>query len=125
MLDLKRTIAAATAALVAAGGLSACTDGYGSSGVAVGYNDVGWDPYYGGYRADPYWGWSGDYYYPGTGYYVYDRGNVRHRWTDQQRGYWQGRTQRWNSDRREVRPMWRDYGIQGRPGHGGGRGHRR
>lgn len=110
----------AAAALVSAGGLSACVDdGYGyGGGVSVGYAASSWDPYYGGYSADPYWGWYNDYYYPGTGYYVYDRQNIRHRWNDQQRGYWQGRTQRWQNDRREMRPMWRDYGIQGRPGRG-------
>ena len=120
-----RFLALGTAALVSLGGLSACTDGYGYSGVSVGYGVAdSWDPYYGGYRADPYWGWSGDYYYPGTGYYVYDRQNVRHRWNDQQRGYWQGRTQTWRGANREMRPMWRDFGVQGRPGTGN-RGRRR
>lgn len=52
---------------------AACTDGYGYSGLGVGYG-AGYydDPYYagggwgGGYGA-PYYGWYGDYYYPGTG----------------------------------------------------------
>ncbi|MDX5984123.1 hypothetical protein [Sphingomonas echinoides] len=117
----------AAAALVAVGGLSACAEDYGYSGVSVGYGASAWDPYYGGYSADPYWGWNGDYYYPGSGYYVYDRQNVRHRWSAEQRGYWQGRNQRWHNDHREIRPMWRDYGVPGRPGgggHGGGRGGR-
>lgn len=113
----------AAAALVSLGGLSACADDYGYSGVSVGYGASAWDPYYGGYRADPYWGWYGDYYYPGSGYYVYDRQNVRHRWNPEQRGYWQSRNQRWHNDHREIRPMWRDYGVPGRPG-GGGRGGR-
>jgi len=105
--------------VLAAGlGLSACAeDGYGG-GVAVGYNGGGWDPYYGGFSADPYWGWYGDYYYPGSGVYVYDRNNHRHRWDDRQRGYWQGRSNAWRG--REMRPMWRDYGVS----RGGGR-HRR
>jgi hypothetical protein len=95
-------------ALAAGLGLSACAeDGYGG-GVAVGYSSGGWDPYYGGFSADPYWGWYGDYYYPGSGYYVYDHNNRRHRWNDQQRGYWQGRSGAWRG--RETRPMWRDYG---------------
>ncbi len=90
-------------ALAAGFGLSGCaTDGYGGGygGVSVGYGggygyyDGGWDPYYGGYSADPYWGWYGDYYYPGTGYYVFDRQNRRHRWNDGQRNYWQGRSRR-------------------------------
>jgi len=102
--------------LTAGLGVSACVDdGYGG-GVAVGYND--WDPYYGGFRADPYWGWYGDYYYPGTGYYVYDHSNRRTRWNDTQRGYWQGRSQAWQG--RQMRPMWRDYGVA-RGGHGGRR----
>ena len=96
-------------ALAAGLGTTACTDGYGSGGVSVGYNSGDWDPYYGGFSADPYWGWNGDFYYPGTGYYVYDRQNRRHRWNDSQRGYWQGRTQAWHG--RQVRPMWRDYGV--------------
>lgn len=118
-------LALAGAALASAFSLSACADGYGygSSGVQVGYADAGWDPYYGGYTGNPYWGWNNDYYYPGSGYYVYDRSNRRHRWNDQQRGYWQGRSQGWRSANREIRPMWRDYGVQGRPGRGayGGR----
>lgn len=114
MSIVKLTLAAA--ALVSIGGLSACADDYGYGGVSVGYGASAWDPYYGGYSADPYWGWYGDYYYPGSGYYVYDRNNYRHRWNDQQRGYWQGRSQQWRGAHREIRPMWRDYGVQGRPG---------
>jgi hypothetical protein len=107
-------------ALAAGFGLSGCaTDGYGYGGgyggVSVGYTD--WDPYYGGYSGNPYWGWQGDYYYPGTGYYVYDRQNRRHRWNDGQRNYWQGRSQTWHRDRRDVRPVWRDYGVS--RGNGG------
>lgn len=120
-----KILSLAALALGATAGLSACSDGYGYSGVSVGYNSAGWDPYYGGYRADPYWGWNSDYYYPGTGYYVYDRQNVRHRWNDQQRGYWQARSQTWRSAKREMRPMWRDYGVAGRPGSGGRGDHRR
>ncbi len=86
---LKSTILAAGLA-----SLGACADDYGRygySGVSVGYN-AGW--------GDPYWGWNGDYYYPGTGYYVYDRHRVRHRWDDGQRGYWEQRRNNWRGDRR-------------------------
>jgi len=113
-------------ALAAGFGLSGCaSDGYGYGGgyggVSVGYTD--WDPYYGGYSGSPYWGWNNDYYYPGTGYYVYDRQNRRHRWNDSQRGYWQGRTQAWQRDRRDIRPVWRDYGVnRGDRTRGGNRG---
>lgn len=68
MSFIKLTLAAA--ALVTVGGLSGCVDDYGYGGVQVGYGASAWDPYYGGYSADPYWGWQGDYYYPGSGYYV-------------------------------------------------------
>jgi len=118
MSPIKLSLAAL--ALAAGLGTTACTDGYGYSGVSVGYGASDWDPYYGGYRADPYWGWYGDYYYPGTGYYVYDRQNRRHRWNDGQRSYWEGRSQTWRGARREMRPMWRDYGVP-RDNRGGGR----
>jgi hypothetical protein len=100
------------ASLTGAALLGGCSDrGYGYGGVEVGYN-ASW--------GDPYWGWYGDYYYPGTGYYVYDRQNRRHRWNDGQRGYWEGRSQTWRGARREMRPMWRDYGVT-RDNRGGGR----
>ena len=87
-------IAVAGAALAAGLGLSGCMDdGYGY-GVSAGY-DAAWDPYYGGFSADPYWGWYGDYYYPGVGIYVYDRGHNRHVWNDNQRRYWSGRRDQW------------------------------
>ena len=75
-------------ALIGAAGLgvAACNDGYGYSGVAVGYGPS----YYDGYGPG-YWGWYGDYYYPGTGIYVYDRYRRSYRWNDDQRRYWQGR----------------------------------
>lgn len=65
--------------------------GYGGYGYGYPYGGYG---YYGGY--DPF-GWYGDYYYPGTGIYVYDRSHHRHEWNDQQRRYWQDRHARWQS----------------------------
>ena len=56
----------------------------------LGYGGYG----YGGY--DPF-GWYGDYYYPGSGIYVYDRYRNRHRWNDDQRRYWQDRRSRWQN----------------------------
>jgi hypothetical protein len=92
--------AAALAGAVAVGG---CTDygygGYGYGGVSTGYAAA-----YG----DPYWGWNDDYYYPGTGVYVYDQGRRRHRWNDAQRGYWEGRRGSWRGERR-WRNNWRDF----------------
>jgi hypothetical protein len=94
-------------ALVAGGVASAailggCTSqrGYGYSSVSVGYNAS-----YG----DPYWGWYGDYYYPGTGIYVYDRKRNRHRWDDGQRGYWENRRSNWRGDRRGMRENWNGF----------------
>lgn len=123
---LSRKILVVGLGLTAAIGLSACVDdgyGYGYGG-GVGYVSDGWDPYYGGFSADPYWGWYGDSYYPGTGYYVYDRNHARHRWNGAQQNYWHGRSQTWNNAHRDVRPMWRDYGGApgGRGPGGGGRG---
>ena len=86
----------AALAIVAGVGLSGCAYGpYGGLGVGVGYgNGYGYDygnRYYGGYPlrlrrrlrygygygyGSPY-GWNDDYYYPGTGYYVYDRYRAR------------------------------------------------
>jgi hypothetical protein len=109
---------AASAALALAG---CVTDGYGYGGVDVGYGG-GY-----GYSGSPYYGWYDDYYYPGTGYYVYDRGGARHRWSDGHRAYWEGRRgnnrprDNWsgfrrdgdaNGDRRQ--PAWRGQGDAGR-----------
>ncbi|MBB4098451.1 hypothetical protein [Sphingomonas kyeonggiensis] len=102
---LKSTILAA--GIAGAALLGGCVDdgyGYGGGRVAVGYN-AGW--------GDPYWGWYGDYYYPGTGYYVYDRYRARHRWNDVQRGYWEGRRGTWRGDQR-WRSNWRDFGPRRR-----------
>lgn len=79
-------------ALAATLGLSACyEDGYGYGGLSVGYGDGYYGrPYYGGYGY-PYYGWYDGFYYPGTGYYVYDRYRRAHRWTDAQRNYWEWR----------------------------------
>jgi hypothetical protein len=71
--------------------------GYGGYGYGYPYGGYGgYGGYYGGY--DPF-GWYGDYYYPGTGVYVYDRYRNRHVWNDGQRRYWQDRSSRWQSTR--------------------------
>lgn len=71
--------------------------GYGSpyygGGYGLGYS-LGYgygSPYYGGYYGSPYYGWYNDYYYPGTGYYVYDRDRNRRVMTDAERQYWRQR----------------------------------
>ncbi|HET7816760.1 MAG TPA: hypothetical protein VFK58_04215 [Sphingomicrobium sp.] len=105
----------ATVALVAGLGLGGCAYGpYGGLGVGVGYGNAGYgtagygggycDPYYDRYCSSygyssygsPYgyspYGWHDGYYYPGTGYYVYDSYRRPYRWSDAQRRYWQDRS---------------------------------
>lgn len=95
--------------VVAALSVGACADyghrGYGYNRVAVGYSSYD----------HPYYGWYGDYYYPGVGYYVYDRRGSRHRWSDHQRRYWEGRRdgrrghENWSAYKRDHdRRGWRD-----------------
>lgn len=101
------------AALGLAGALAlggcAYDDGYGYGGVSVGTGYYGgggyYDDYY-GYGPSAYGGWYDGYYYPGSGYYVYDRGGSRRRWDDGQRRYWESRRPAWRVDQR------------GRPGNG-------
>jgi hypothetical protein len=61
--------------------------GYPHSSVSIG---VGYGGGYGSY--DPF-GWYGNYYYPGTGIYVYDRSRTRHVWSGDQQRYWAQRRQ--------------------------------
>jgi hypothetical protein len=65
----------------------------GYSGVSIGYSS-----------SSPYYGWYDGYYYPGTGYYIYDRQGSRQRWRDSDRRYWQGR----RTDNR-ARNNWSGY----------------
>lgn len=116
-----RTAALSVAAAV---GLSACTTGYGygpygGSSVSVGIGSGYYDPYYGyGYDIPvyhygagyPYYGWYDGFYYPGTGYYVYDRYRRPHRWTDRHRRYWEQRRQRSLADGfRQIATNWSDF----------------
>lgn len=100
----------ATVALAAGLGLGGCAySPYGGLGVGVGYGNAGYgnaycDPYYDRYCSSygyssygsPYgyspYGWYDGYYYPGTGYYVYDSYRRPYRWSDAQRRYWQDRS---------------------------------
>lgn len=113
--------ARAMALCLAAGiGVSACAGdgGYGYSGVAMGVGPV-----------DPYWGWYGDWYYPGYGGYVYDRGGAGRRWNRGEHHYWSGRT-RGGPHRGGMH--WEGYNggsppahFHGGGGHRGGGGHHR
>lgn len=108
----------ATVALVAGLGLGGCAYGpYGGLGVGVGYGNAGYgggycDPYYDRYCSSygyssygsqygysPYgyspYGWYDGYYYPGSGYYVYDSYRRPYAWNDAQRRYWQDRARRY------------------------------
>jgi len=72
--------------------------GYGGYG-GYGYGEYPYGGYYGGYGYGGYgydpFGWYGDYYYPGTGIYVYDRSRTRHVWSGDQQRYWSQRRQQW------------------------------
>ena len=94
-------IRAAALTVVASIGLSACTTPYGYGGVGVGYGS-GYDPYYG---YEPYWGWYDGYYYPGTGYYVYDRYRRAYPWSDHHRHHWEERRERAMSTKEFRRQM--------------------
>lgn len=101
--------------IAAAGlGLTACgyNDGYGYGGLSVGYGGGGYyRPYYGSY-----YGWYDDYYYPGIGFYIYDRRGYRHRWSDRHRRYWEGRRGSYS----HHRPNWGGYRYQRRDYDGDG-----
>ncbi|WP_133365970.1 hypothetical protein [Qipengyuania sediminis] len=93
--------------LVSASALAGCT----TLGLDAGYYD---DDYHNGgyydrgYESGSYYGWYGDYYYPGTGYYVYDRGGRRHAWNDWQRRFWEARRAAIR-DRRDLRDNWSEF----------------
>ena len=84
-------IRAAAMVAAASAALAGCSTYGGYGGLSLGYGG----------------GYYDDYYYPGTGYYVYDRRGTRHRWNDSQRRYWQSRERR--EDRREVRQNRREF----------------
>ena len=87
--------------------------GYGGYGSGSPYYGYGYgSPYYGGYGyGDPYFGWYDDFYYPGTGIYVYDSGRHRHTWNDRQRSYWTNRQQTWSTrtGTRSFRTNWSGF----------------
>jgi hypothetical protein len=93
-----RKILIILAPLLGAAALGGCASDYGYGG--YGYS-AAW--------GDPYWGWYGDYYYPGTGIYIYDAHRRRHAWSDEQRHYWEGRRQGWHGPNRAGGSNWRDF----------------
>jgi hypothetical protein len=125
-------IRTAALAIGAALSLGACSysDGYGYGGLSVGYGNAGYyddyyDSYYGGGygrhgsygsygRYQPYYGWYNGFYYPGTGYYVYDNYRRPHRWNDQHQRYWTDRQRTFRGydnrqDYRELRDNWQGF----------------
>lgn len=117
----RKTLPLLAAGLAGLMALSGCaTDGaYSGMDVGVGYYGGGgyYDPWYGPAGYGPsgygYGGWYDDYYYPGNGYYVYDRRGARHRWSDSQRSYWERRREAHRGDRDGN---WRDGDRGNRPG---------
>ena len=97
-------IFALTTLLAASLVLGACASYGGYGGASLGYGSGGYYPYYGGSYAS---GWYDDFYYPGYGIYVFDRGGARHRWNDHQRRYWEGHryTVRGRENRRDFRDV--------------------
>ena len=100
-LPIIRPALAVAAALTIGGCADYGHQGYGYNRVAVGYSNYDY----------PYYGWYGDSYYPGVGYYVYDRHGSRHRWNDRQRRYWQGR-----GEGRHGHENWSGYNHERRNG---------
>lgn len=117
-------IRAAALSIAAGLSLSACAYGDPYSGVSIGFGtgystgygygygyDDYYDPWYDDYyyrpvgwgrRYSPAYGWNDGFYYPGAGYYVYDRYRRPFRWNDHQRRYWEGR-------RSALRPQLRQH----------------
>ena len=97
-------------ALTAGLSLAAC-DTYGYGGYGGGYGNYGYGSGVSlGYPNSSYWGWNDGYYYPGTGYYVYDSYRRPYRWNPTQQAYWTGRQTSWRSHNRDrMRDNWREF----------------
>jgi hypothetical protein len=120
--------------LVAAGALALGGCAYGDLGLGLGYGSpyygYGYDSYYGGVPYGPYggygtypgyyggfgygvpYGWYDNYYYPGSGYYVYDTYRRPHVMTSTQRAYWSSRSpalRTTTTTRTVVRPNWSGF----------------
>ena len=102
--------------LILAGGLavSGCASNGLYSGVSVGtgfgYGSYGYGGYGHGYGAygSPYWGWYDGFYYPGSGFYVYDRYRRAFYWNDRYRRYWTDRRHAWSGPR-SSRAIWEGF----------------
>jgi len=123
MASIKKRLAAAVAAAGLSIGLGGCMGDYGYGG--VGYASDYYDGYGGGYGYGPslayggyggYGGWYNDFYYPGSGIYVFDRSGRRSRWNDGQRRYWEGRREQWRGQGGRWQGQRADGRGPGRPG---------
>jgi hypothetical protein len=76
------------------GGYGGYGGGYGGGYYGAGYYGAGYGSPYGygssGYGS-PYYGWYNNYYYPGTGSYVYDSSRRPYAWNGTQQSYWTAR----------------------------------
>lgn len=117
----KLSLAIAAASALALAGCSSYGGGRGYGGVSIGtadgyYDRGGYGNGYGnGYYGDPYYGWYDNYYYPGTGYYVYNRAGKRYAWNGAQQRYWQARRAAWRGQY-HARENWSGYRDQRRDG---------
>ena len=83
---------------------------YASIGYGSGYG-LGYGMGYG--YGSPYYGWYDGFYYPGTGYYVYDTYRRPRVWTDAQRVYWTQRVATVPSTQRTtIQPNWSEFSRQ-------------
>ena len=87
--------------------------GYGGPYGGISYG-IGYGNYYGGYGGYSPFGWYDNYYYPGTGYYVYDVNRRPYRMTSTQRTYWSRRSPALSTSgtRTNVRPNWSAFDRQ-------------
>jgi len=99
-------------------GYGGCYDPWSGAGGYGGYDPYGFP--YGGYGygscGGSYWGWNDGYYYPGTGYYVYDRYRRPHVWSDSQKRYWSERVEKARrtegTSSRPLRENWSGFNRQ-------------
>lgn len=90
-------IRAAALAVAVSAALAGCSTYGGYGRASYGYSDY--------YPRASYYGWYDGYYYPGAGYYIYDRRGHRHSWKDKHRRYWEARREY----RRDRRENWSEY----------------
>ena len=105
MISRIRTMAVVALAPVLLGGCYMSDGLYGGLSVGAGDyyggNPYGYDPY-GGYYGGHDYGWYDNYYYPGSGGYIYDRAGRRYAMRQQDRAYWLQRREA-RADRRDDR----------------------